>query len=217
MDPTEAHSNNHSQIDIHRRSRHLNHSSLFALISFPSHPQSTPEQPLVSLCLMSPPPPAAPAVRSWDNMVLDLLVLVLFHLPCIADRASFASVCNHWRSAVAHLSSKEAPPAQIPWLVFPSPAIGSAVTTVFCLLSGTTHRIRLPADLAGAHLSGSHPGGWLAAAAHVPGGGNSMAANLFSGEKVPLPSEQQLSRSGAMFLTYRASRKFEYFLSYQCV
>ncbi|PUZ56371.1 hypothetical protein GQ55_5G292200 [Panicum hallii var. hallii] len=131
-------------------------------------------------------------------MALDLLVLVLFHLPCIADRASFASVCRHWRSAVAHLSSKEAPPAQIPWLVFPSPAIGSAVTTVFCLLSGATHRIRLPADLAGAHLCGSHPGGWLAAAAHVPGGGNSMAANLFSREKVPLPSEQQLSRPGSL-------------------
>jgi len=92
----------------------------------------------------------------------------------------------------------EAPPAQIPWLVFRSPGVGSAVTTVFCLLSGTTHRIRLPADLAGAHLCGSHPGGWLAAAAHVPGGGNNMAANLFSREKVPLPSEQQLIRPGTL-------------------
>jgi hypothetical protein len=128
---------------------------------------------------MSPLPQAPPADRAWDSMVLDLLILVHCNLPCIADRASFAAVCRRWRSTAARLSETTAPPAQLPWVVFPSPAIGSAFTTVFCLLSGATRRITLPADLAGAHLCGSHPGGWLAAAARLPGGRN-MASNLFS-------------------------------------
>ncbi|CAO2183772.1 unnamed protein product [Urochloa humidicola] len=143
---------------------------------------------------MSPPPHPPLAGPSWDTMMLDILLVVLCNLPCVADRACFAAVCRHWRSAAARLAkTTTAPPAQLPWLVFPSPAVGSAVSTVFCLLSGTTRRIYLPADLAGACLCGSHPGGWLVGAAQAPGGGNT-AANLFSRETVPLPGEQQLIR-----------------------
>lgn len=140
-------------------------------------------------------PPAAADPSSWDGLLLELLLLILSRLHCLADRANFAAVCSIWRYA-ARLA--EAPLTQLPWLLFPSR--GKTTFSISSFLSGTRRWISLPDDLRGARLYGSHPGGWVVASLGRAVG--NVAANLISGERVPLPDMLQID-AGYLVSWYR--------------
>ncbi|TVU33839.1 hypothetical protein EJB05_15650, partial [Eragrostis curvula] len=139
---------------------------------------------------------APPAVSWSDGLTVDLLLLVLLHLHCLADRASFAAVCRSWRQAQLLHCQRLAqglvpPPRQISWLLSPSasPSRGPSITS---FLSGSMRRIRsLPADLSRARLCGSYPGGWFAAVLGPCGG--HVLANLFSDARIGLPHRMRLA------------------------
>uniref|UniRef100_J3L0J0 CCHC-type domain-containing protein n=1 Tax=Oryza brachyantha TaxID=4533 RepID=J3L0J0_ORYBR len=139
---------------------------------------------------------APPVVDCWtDGLPLDVLLIMLAHIHCLADRVSFSAVCRSWRSThgVAEQQAEEearaigqhaAPQRAIPWLLAPSSPDGNPTITSF--VSGLTSRISLPASLRGARFFGSFPGGWLAVALGMCG--EYLLANIHSGETVPLPS-----------------------------
>uniref|UniRef100_A0A0D9Y9T0 KIB1-4 beta-propeller domain-containing protein n=1 Tax=Oryza glumipatula TaxID=40148 RepID=A0A0D9Y9T0_9ORYZ len=111
----------------------------------------------------------APPLVSWsDGLPPEILLIVLAHLHCLADRVSFAAACRNWRSTskLADTEADKPAPASaprrqhVPWLLAPSPVERPTITS---LLSGLTRRISLPARLRGARFFGSDPGGWLAA------------------------------------------------------
>lgn len=132
----------------------------------------------------------APPLVSWsDGLPPEILLIVLAHIHCLADRVSFAAACRNWRStsklADAEADKPAPPPPRrhVPWLLAPSPVERPTITS---LVSGLTRRISLPAGLRGARFFGSYTGGWLAAALTMCG--EHLVANVHSGETVSLPS-----------------------------
>ncbi|RCV25660.1 hypothetical protein SETIT_5G183100v2 [Setaria italica] len=127
---------------------------------------------------MDPPPPTPWA----DGLSIDLLLLIVAELCCLADRASFASVCHRWREA-AKLANAKRVPNQIPWLLLPSPA---PTPSIFSFLSGARRRIRsFPADFRRERLCGSHPGGWVTVT--LGPFGRHLLANIYSRARFNLP------------------------------
>ncbi|KAL6874652.1 hypothetical protein ACP4OV_013317 [Aristida adscensionis] len=145
---------------------------------------------------------ASPLASPWydGGLPLDLLLLVLVELHCLANRVSFGAVCRRWREAEKHARRQAedaqqalalpAPPRQIPWLLLPSP---NNAPSIVSFLSGARRRIHsLPDDIGRGRLCGSHPGGWLGVS--VSPFGAKLLANLFSGVRIDLPRMLRTAR-----------------------
>jgi hypothetical protein len=134
---------------------------------------------------MEPTRPAKLEQRSWNDMLLEIPVLVVELLPCVVDRDCFTASCRRWRSAVCKAGVGL---AQLPMAMLPSPGTGA---TVLSVLLGSMRRIQLlPSIIDGStRLCGCHRGGWLAVVGGHPSGGDFVTAvNHFTGAILPLPT-----------------------------
>uniref|UniRef100_A0A0D9V1L2 Uncharacterized protein n=1 Tax=Leersia perrieri TaxID=77586 RepID=A0A0D9V1L2_9ORYZ len=133
----------------------------------------------------------APPLVSWsDGLPPEMLLIVLSHLHCLADRVCFGAVCRSWRSTTKQQAAKEAAaaapqrPLLLPWLLSPSPVDEPTITS---FVSGVARRINLPECLrCKGRFFGSFSGGWLAVALGMCG--DYLLANFRSGQTIPLPS-----------------------------
>ncbi|KAK3164616.1 hypothetical protein QOZ80_1AG0021880 [Eleusine coracana subsp. coracana] len=137
------------------------------------------------------------APRSWsDGLHIDLLVLIFLNLHCIADRASFALVCQSWKRAKLLAETgpfANPPPRQIPWLLYPSRSHGRG-PSITSFLSRPSRRIRsLDDDISRGRLCGSYPGGWVAAV--LTPWGHQVLFNVFSRARINLPHRMRFVAS----------------------
>jgi hypothetical protein len=120
------------------------------------------------------------AAVPWADLREELLDRIFSFLPSLADRASCACVCRHWR--IKETQREHATPPTLPWLLRPSGAGG----TYYRLFSRSSTNVpAVPENARGARFLGSWPGGWFVVARGQWRG--YALLNLITGDEVPLP------------------------------